>query len=75
MCLLAWSSHCVVMVVMAVETGASHRHASSGTTVGFVGLGNMGGHMARNLIKKGHPLIVYDVTSASMEALKNDGLW
>ena len=29
--------------------------------------------MARNLIKKGHPLIVYDVVSESVEALKADG--
>ncbi|KAK7495698.1 hypothetical protein BaRGS_00013145 [Batillaria attramentaria] len=50
----------------------SQRHAS-GSTVGFVGLGNMGGHMARNLIKKGHSLIVYDNVPASVEALKADG--
>lgn len=28
--------------------------------VGFVGLGNMGGHMARNLVKGGHDLNVFD---------------
>ena len=30
-------------------------------TVGFIGLGNMGGHMAHNLIKAGHTLKVFDV--------------
>ena len=29
--------------------------------VGFIGLGNMGGPMALNMIKKGHTLVVYDV--------------
>jgi 3-hydroxyisobutyrate dehydrogenase len=30
-------------------------------TVGFVGLGEMGAAMARNLLNAGHPLIVYDI--------------
>jgi 3-hydroxyisobutyrate dehydrogenase len=30
-------------------------------TVGFVGLGMMGGPMAENILKKGHPLVVYDI--------------
>lgn len=30
-------------------------------TVGFVGLGQMGGPMAENVMKKGHPLVAYDV--------------
>ena len=29
--------------------------------VGFIGLGTMGRHMASNLIKGGHKLVVYDV--------------
>ncbi|XP_048237722.1 3-hydroxyisobutyrate dehydrogenase, mitochondrial-like [Haliotis rufescens] len=41
--------------------------------VGFIGLGLMGNHMARNLIKKGHPLIVYDVSKDSVEGLRKDG--
>lgn len=31
------------------------------TSIGFVGLGNMGGHMARNLVAAGHSLKVYDL--------------
>ena len=30
-------------------------------TVGFVGLGMMGGAMAANILKAGHPLVVYDI--------------
>ena len=30
--------------------------------VGFIGLGNMGGPMVRNLIKAGHSLKVYDLS-------------
>ena len=29
--------------------------------IGFIGLGNMGGPMALNLIKAGHTLVVHDI--------------
>jgi len=32
--------------------------------IGFIGLGNMGGPMANNMIKAGHALTVYDVRQA-----------
>ena len=32
--------------------------------IGFIGLGNMGGPMARNLIKAGHSLVVHDIDEA-----------
>jgi 3-hydroxyisobutyrate dehydrogenase-like beta-hydroxyacid dehydrogenase len=35
--------------------------------IGFIGLGNMGGPMALNLIKAGHALTVYDVRRAAAE--------
>lgn len=35
--------------------------------IGFIGLGNMGLRMARNLIKKGRKLKVYDVTPVSIQ--------
>ena len=31
-------------------------------TIGFIGLGNMGAHMARNLLKKGRAVVAYDGT-------------
>lgn len=41
--------------------------------VGFVGLGNMGGHMARNLLKKGYELTVYDVNKSAVSSLVEAG--
>jgi 3-hydroxyisobutyrate dehydrogenase len=35
--------------------------------IGFIGLGNMGGPMALNMIKAGHPLTVYDVRREAAE--------
>ncbi len=41
------------------------------TRIGFIGLGNMGGHMARNLAAAdaGHALTVFDVAPALMETV------
>jgi len=41
--------------------------------VGFIGLGNMGSGMARNLIKAGHTLMVYNRTRDRAEALHAAG--
>jgi 3-hydroxyisobutyrate dehydrogenase-like beta-hydroxyacid dehydrogenase len=41
--------------------------------IGFVGLGNMGAHMARNLIKKGHQLVVYDINKEAVDDLVKFG--
>ena len=38
--------------------------ASRKDTVGFVGLGDMGGPMTANILKKGLPLVVYDIVAA-----------
>jgi len=43
------------------------------STIGFIGLGNMGGPMARNLIKAGHALTVFDVSLAAVAALAKEG--
>jgi 3-hydroxyisobutyrate dehydrogenase len=37
--------------------------------IGFIGLGNMGNPMARNLVKAGHELVVYDVFPEAIEKL------
>ena len=42
-------------------------------TIGFVGLGNMGNHMARNLVKKGYKLVIYDVSKDAVGSLKEEG--
>lgn len=41
--------------------------------VGFIGLGNMGSGMARNLIRAGHSVTVYNRTRSRAEALQPDG--
>lgn len=40
---------------------------------GFIGLGNMGLPMARNLLKAGHEVTVYNRTRARAESLRADG--
>lgn len=37
--------------------------------IGFIGLGNMGAHMATNLLKAGHDLVVFDVVSAAVDKM------
>lgn len=41
--------------------------------IGFIGLGSMGRGMARNLIKAGHELIVYNRTRSRAEELAGEG--
>ena len=42
-------------------------------TIAFIGLGNMGGPMAANLVKAGHVLRVFDVVTANAERLRATG--
>ncbi len=41
--------------------------------IGFVGLGNMGGPMAANLVKAGHQVTGYDLSPAALDALRGAG--
>lgn len=41
--------------------------------IGFLGLGNMGGPMARNLLKAGHRLSVYDLSATAVAGLAEAG--
>lgn len=41
--------------------------------IAFIGLGNMGAPMARNLLKAGHALAVNDLNTTAVEALVADG--
>ena len=43
-------------------------------TIGFIGLGNMGGPMAANLVKSGHHISGFDVVAASRDASAKDGV-
>jgi 3-hydroxyisobutyrate dehydrogenase len=40
--------------------------------IGFIGLGNMGGPMARNLLKAGHQVTGFDVVASAREQLARD---
>src|SRR5215471_1125096 len=42
-------------------------------TIGFIGLGNMGGPMAANLVKAGHKVLAFDLVEASRNQAKSDG--
>src|SRR5271154_3048240 len=42
--------------------------------IGFIGLGNMGGPMAANLVKSGEQVLGFDVVPASREASARDGV-
>ena len=42
--------------------------------IGFIGLGNMGGPMARNLAKAGHEVKGFDLTEASLATAEAGGV-
>ncbi len=41
--------------------------------IAFIGLGNMGGPMAKNLLKSGHHITVFDLSASALEEFTNDG--
>jgi 3-hydroxyisobutyrate dehydrogenase len=43
------------------------------TSIGFLGLGNMGGPMAANLVKAGHRVRGFDLSAAALEAFAGAG--
>lgn len=47
--------------------------ASAGETIAFAGLGEMGRHMAHNLMKNGHDLVVYDVFEPNIQRVVDFG--
>lgn len=44
------------------------------TSIAFIGLGNMGGPMAANLVKAGHKVTGFDLSPASCDQARSDGL-
>jgi len=44
------------------------------TDIGFIGLGNMGGPMAANLVKAGHKVRGFDVVPAALETARGNGI-
>ncbi|KPP78648.1 hypothetical protein Z043_101836 [Scleropages formosus] len=55
------------------DPGTSSRSMASKTPVGFIGLGNMGSPMAKNLLKHGYPVIATDVFPESCKELQDLG--
>ncbi|WP_417684268.1 3-hydroxyisobutyrate dehydrogenase [Roseibium sp.] len=43
------------------------------SSIGFIGLGNMGGPMAANLVKAGHKVTGFDLSEAALKALEEAG--
>lgn len=43
------------------------------SSVGFIGLGEMGGGMARNLLKAGFPLLAYDTCREALDRISRSG--
>ena len=43
-------------------------------TIGFIGLGNMGGPMAANLVKAGHTVRGFDLAPTSLDAARDAGI-
>lgn len=52
---------------------ASTKNYCPHAKVGFIGLGNMGGPMATNLIQKGHSVVAYDVNPEALENIQDVG--
>eukprot|EP01137_Pigoraptor_chileana_P019774 Opistho-2@81262 len=48
------------------------RVANEAKVLGFIGLGNMGAHMARNLRNAGHSVVVYDVNPDAAAAFRQE---
>jgi 3-hydroxyisobutyrate dehydrogenase len=44
------------------------------TTIAFIGLGNMGGPMAANLVKAGHEVLGFDLVAALRDSAAKDGV-
>ncbi len=44
------------------------------TSIAFIGLGNMGGPMAANLVKAGHSVTGFDLSPASCDLARSDGV-
>jgi 3-hydroxyisobutyrate dehydrogenase len=56
---------------MAVQQREHHDQLEM--KISFIGLGHMGAPMARNLIKAGHALVVFDIVKANVDALTAAG--
>ncbi|RQM25295.1 hypothetical protein B5M09_011285 [Aphanomyces astaci] len=56
-----------------VASGSRSMSTTTGQTIGFIGLGQMGGNMAINLAKAGNHVVVFDVVQANIDAVTPHG--
>ena len=61
----------LVFEQIIIET--SGRRELKMANIAFIGLGNMGGPMAANLVKAGHKVVAFDLVAASRDQAKADG--
>ena len=45
------------------------------TAIGFIGLGNMGAPMARNLHRAGHRVRAFDLSGDALRHARDEGGW
>jgi len=62
-----------LLAVAGVRATSSTTGQGNKKKMGFVGLGNMGAHMASNLLKAGYGVVVFDVNPTATEKLKEKG--
>src|SRR5438477_7560232 len=60
-------------IKLATRAKPAHAEEIEMATIAFIGLGNMGGPMAANLVKAGHKVIAFDLVAASRDQAKADG--
>lgn len=60
-------------LVLLIKNQGYEELIRKASTVGFIGLGNMGGYMASNLLSKGTKVAVYDVEKSAIEPIKGKG--
>jgi len=66
-----WSGRHAVTIVSRRRAFASA--VGEDGTIGFIGLGQMGSPMARNLLKAGHKVVVFDLNESALAALADAG--
>src|SRR5699024_1666242 len=72
----AGNLHCnstIFINLFSIDTRNNHKKRRSTMHIGFLGLGNMGGPMASNLVKAGHSLSVFDLSQPAVAELAKQG--
>src|SRR6476660_2050501 len=59
--------------VQLIKQKRSARREADMANIAFIGLGNMGGPMAANLVKAGHKVVAFDLVETSKNQAKSDG--